>query len=430
MRRILDDHPWVLMAAIVLVSAIAAMLLVRFDQAADIQPDLNRVWLYGGTAESAISLLSAVASSAITVAGVVFSATFVTMQLASSQYTPRVVQALSRRWALHLVLGAFLGDFIYSLIVLRSIRPVGNGREEEFVPVIAVSISVIFSLVCVGVMIYYIAYGMRSLQPTFLIDSAARETIQLLENRNAIARTQREEGERSPIPTPDGPFQEILGNTPGFVQRVRFHVLLDVAEENDLVIRFDGRTGEYMLQQERLFTIWHKGSWSPHITEHVRKCVVLGPERTTDQDIDFGIRRVADILLKALSPAINDPTTAEYCLNRLCELLVMLADGPDPRPYVAGADGQLRVFWEKQSFASFVNTALGQIRFYIGHDVSLMLYTLNMLERTYRLIDDQASRIPLLVEAQRIRKNVLEVVNDEVDLARLTEAAMWIEVAS
>lgn len=414
------------MAAIVLFSTLAGMGLVRLDQVLKLNPAPSRIWLYGGTADSAISLLSAVASSAITVAGVVFSATFVTMQLASSQYTPRVVQALSRKWYLHGVLGAFLGNFIFSVIVLRAVRPASAADgTPEFTPVIAVSASVLYSIVCVGVMIYYIAYGMRSLQPTFLIDSAARETITLLEQRNRLALVQRDAGQAVPLPEFDTDPDLIRVTSPGFILRNRVQTLLEIAQQEGLQIRIESRTGTYRLQNEPLLSVWPAGKASSATMYQLSSCIMLGPERTTDQDIEFGFRRVADILLKALSPAINDPTTAEYCMNRLCELLVLFASGPAPRPYLTGTDGVVRVFWQEEDFDRYVDTALGQVRFYIGHDVSLMLYVLGMLERTARLVGGHYEEA-IVREARRLKKSIFETITDTNDRARLELASNWI----
>ncbi|MCO5223771.1 MAG: DUF2254 domain-containing protein [Thermomicrobiales bacterium] len=414
------------MAAIVLLSALAGMGLVRLDQLIQLNPSPSRVWLYGGTAESAMSLLSAVASSAITVAGVVFSATFVTMQLASSQYTPRVVQALSRKWYLHGVLGAFLGNFIFSLIVLRSVRPASSiDGTPEFTPVVAVSASVAYSIVCVGVMIYYIAYGMRSLQPTFLIDSAARETITLLTHRNQLALIQRDEGQAVPLPRFDTAPDVIRVSTPGFILRNRVETLRQIAQDEGLQVRIEARIGTYRLQNEPLLSVWPAGMVSAETMDLLAACIVLGPERTTDQDIEFGFRRVADILLKALSPAINDPTTAEYCMNRLCELLVLFASGPAPRPYLTGSDGEVRVFWLAEDFNRYVDTALGQVRFYIGHDVSLMLYVLDMLKRTAGLVGGHYEEA-IIQESRRLTESIFETISDEEDLKMLRTASSWI----
>ncbi|MGC4106538.1 MAG: DUF2254 family protein [Thermomicrobiales bacterium] len=247
--------------------------------------------------------MSAAASSAITVAGVVFSATIVTMQLASSQCTPRVIEPLSRRWYLQIVLGIFVGTFIYSLVVLRP----ASGQEPEFVPVLSVTFCVLYSVAAVGVMLYYTSYSMRSLQPSSLIDSAARETITILGHR-LVERTRHPAGiTELAVPVMEGEPWRMLVETPGFVQRVRLEQVLALARQHDLVVRMDGHFGAYILRGESVISVWPAAACTPTVQATLRRTVVLGPERTADQDIEYGVRRVADILLKALSPAINDP---------------------------------------------------------------------------------------------------------------------------
>jgi uncharacterized membrane protein len=425
-HRLMESHPWTVMAIIVLLAILLALGLVRLDQALDITPNPNQVWIYGGTAEAAISLLSAVASSAITVAGVVFSATFVTMQLASSQYTPRVVQALSRRWTLQVVLGFYLGNFVYSLIVLRSVRPVNASGAAEFVPVLSVSVCVAISIACVGVLIFYIAYGMRSLQPTFLIDSAARETVDLLRRSLAISNQQRSVPDlRLPDIDPREAwiFQLIAS---GFLQRIRIGKLRDIATEADLVVRIDGDIGSFLMQGEPVLTVAPGHRCTPDVQARIRACIIVGLERTPEQDVEFGFRRVADIMLKALSPAINDPTTATYCINRLGELTVMMASQPEEQRYLVDDADQVRVVWRAEPFARCVHTAFSQLRFYIVADVSLMRYTLEMLERTTRLVGP-AHQAVLLAEARRLRESFLASLTEPADQEAVTTAGAWID---
>jgi uncharacterized membrane protein len=160
----------------------------------------------------------------------------------------------------------------------------------------------------------------------------------------------------------------------------------------------------------------------------LRETTVLGAERTADQDIEYGIRRVADILLKALSPAINDPTTAEYALNRLCDLIVLLASGEDGMLQFADDRGRVRVLWPPDQFDRCVQTAFGQLRFYIGRDVHLMVYSLDLLQRTTTLIQP-AMRGPILEEAAKLRSVVLETVSDRKDHDRIRRAGAWIDDA-
>ena len=259
-HRFLEVHPWVILASVVLAFGLGGLGLVRLDGAVQIKPADNPPWLYGGSADTAIGVLSAIVSSAITVAGVIFSATLVTMQLASSQYTPRVVQTLMRRWYLQGVLGMFLGSFAFSLLVLRSVRPAGAEGEPEFVPVLGVSTAILIALVSVGVLIFYIIFAMRSLEPTALINSAASETITLLERSRAFTPETRVSSKVVDRP-PSGEVPVAIPATkPGFLQLIRFRNLLSVAEEADITIQITASMGRFKYPGEELAVAWPAGN--------------------------------------------------------------------------------------------------------------------------------------------------------------------------
>lgn len=419
-------HPWVLMASIVVASALMGFALIALDEQLRFQPSATRSWLYGGTPESAISLLSAVGSSAITVAGVVFSATFVTMQLASSQYTPRVLQALSDRWYLHIVLGAFLGNFMYSMVVLRSVKPEGSGAEEPFLPVIAVSLSVVYSLVCVGVLIYYITYGMKSLQPSSLIDSAARATVTLLEERARVADEQTSDigAAFNEFPQPHADAYVLTVKRPNFIVGLRLAKMTKIAEEHDLYVRVGVHIGQYALFGEPLLRIWPAAHLNEATISQLERCVWMDAERRPDQDLEFGVRRVADIMLKALSQAINDPTTAEHSLNRICDLLILISNSTKPTSASQDSQGIARVAWKQISFEEYVHTALGQLRFYIGQDVSLILYTLGMLRTTAERVRPE-HRPWIAAEARRLVETVTQNIHRQHDVELIAQGGSW-----
>ncbi len=413
------------MAIIILIAFFSALGMVQIDQALRLTPDPDRIWLYGGGADSATAVLSAVTSSAITVAGIIFSATYVTMQLASSQYTPRVVQALSRRWNLQVVLGIFLANFVYSLVVLRSVRPSTTARPEEFVPVLAVSVCVALSIACVGVLVYYITYGMHSLQPTFLINSAASETERLLE-RSRLASSKMQQGAsiEGPIAVPDD-ARILTAATSGFIQRVRFEELLAIVREADVAVSLDGNIGHFYLAGEPVMSVWPPEGCTPEIEQKVRATLSIGDERTPEQDIEFGFRRVADIMLKAISPAINDPTTAEYCINTLGNLVLLLATEDEPRRYLADDDGTVRLLWKAEPFNRCVRTAFGQLRFYAVRDASLVCYVLNAFERVTLLVPE--GRRPVLIEqAGVLRDAALAATPSAADRALINHGSAWI----
>lgn len=423
--RVVDGHRWIIMAAIIAAGLLLSLVMVRLDQALDLHPDPDQVWIYGGGADGALGVLSAVSASTITVAGVIFSATYVTMQLASSQYTPRVVQALARQSSLHLVLGLLLADFVYSLMVLRSVRPATTANPEEFVPVLSLSVCVLLSIGCVAVLVYGITAGIRALQPTSLIGAAADETMALLRRSSRLseqvntADTSGEgmfDGVGLPVPTPRG----------GFVVRIQFEHLVTVAEAEDIAVRLDADIGHYCLPGEPILTIWPADRCTPQTAAAVLRTVVFDDERTPEQDVEFGFRRVADIMLKALSAAINDPTTAIYCLNTLGNLVVLLAREGPPQRFLTDANDTVRVIWRPDPFDRCVRTAYGQLRFYALGDLVLVAYALDSLGRVVALVPANR-RGALMDEATRLRDAAMHHIHADLDRRAVQQASAWLD---
>ncbi len=425
LHRLLEKHPWLILASFVVGFSLLGMIMVRVDQGLQLDPNPEQLWLYGGSADAAMSLLSAVSSSAITVAGVVFSATFVTMQLASSQYTPRVVRALGRRWALQIVLGMFLGSFIYSLMVLRSVRPAGvdNG---EFVPVLSVSVAIVIAIASVGVLCFYIIYGMRSLEPTFLINSAAEQTRRLLQRSLSASRRARSVEQVDTSHPPDENLVAIRAERAGYLQVLQFDHLLAAACRDDVTVKVTTSVGRYCHTGEVVALAWPSQRVSAEAERRFRQGVWLGDERTAEQDIEFGFRRVADIMLKALSPAINDPTTAQYCINTLGDLVILVANEREPQRYLVDDSDMVRVIWEPEPYDLCVHTAFDQLRFYVRNDTKVATHALDTMRRVHALIPVEAQCVVQAI-AREFQQTVRENTDTEDDQRAIDRAASWLD---
>ncbi|MBW3656699.1 MAG: DUF2254 domain-containing protein, partial [Gemmatimonadetes bacterium] len=158
------DSLWFVPGGFTLVAAALAVALMRVDQRLQ-GSGPPPPWVYQGSAEGARTVLSAISSSLITVTGVIFSVTIVAVQLASSQYTPRVLRNFSSDRGNQVVLGIFISTFTYSVLVLRTARASGGGTEE-FVPRLAVTGSIVLLLLCVGALIYFIHHVTALIQVT------------------------------------------------------------------------------------------------------------------------------------------------------------------------------------------------------------------------------------------------------------------------
>ena len=426
--RFVYDNDWAIAAGLTVFGLVLAIGLVGIDHLVDLNPQSDRPWLYGGDASSAASLLSVISSSMIAVAGIIFSVNFVAVQLASSLYTPRVIRTMTRKRWLQVVLGAFLATFVYSLVVLRSIQP-ETENDAEFVPVLSVSVSILFALCCVAVLIYFVHQGARLVQPASLIEAAAQESVRIFrETPDVVAR---EEVDVSPDPHRfDLPSVGVPAVKAGYIQSIDGDVLLQVAKQQNLVIHIDRLVGEMVLQGEEVATVWPETAVDGPMLTKLQGAWRFGSERTPEQDAEFGFRRVADIALKAMSPAINDPTTTMTCIDSLCALLVSLAQefiAPyqrDEEDIAAVPDR--RVIWTSRMFDRCADISFTQVRHYAAADPVVMSHLLDMMGRVARLVPSLESEI-VTRHAVQARESALAAIRIPADRQRIEQAAKWID---
>lgn len=354
------DSLWFAPALAVAMAIILAVVAVSLP-APEIGSRMARVWLFGGGAEGARGMLSAIAGSLITVTGVVFSVTIVALQLASSQFTPRVLRSFVADRTNQVVLGIFIGTFTYSLLVLRTIRSAADDRDLH-VPQVAVLLAMILLLVSIGALIVFVNHAARSIQASVILD---RETTLSLARIAHLFPAELSEPEWHAVDAPVFPTAEgrtIEARQAGYLQMVSTDALDELADGRRLTVRMDVRVGGFVVPGQALATAWPAGLADDEVKDTVREAFHLGPERTPEQDAEYGIVEISDIALRALSPGINDPTTAMLCVDRLAELLVALARHRPPPPVRDADDGTLRFVARHTTFERAAGIAFDQVR--------------------------------------------------------------------
>src|SRR4051794_37708798 len=275
-----NGRDWVVTALMAAFGFVLAIVLVRLDDHLELNPQTERLWLYAGDSGSASTLLAAIAGATITVAGVIFSANFVTMQLASSQYTPRIIRSLTRKRRLQFVLGVFVGTFVYSIMVLRA-TSAATPAKAEFVPVISITVAMFFALASVATLVFFVHYGTMTMQPAFLIGSAAQDALRLIAEGAPLT-----DGENDPRLKYPGPVHEpstvITSTHWGYIQSLDTGMLGALAAQRDLVIRLEFSVGAAVLPGEALVTIWPDSARDADVERIVRLAFTIGSERTPE----------------------------------------------------------------------------------------------------------------------------------------------------
>jgi uncharacterized membrane protein len=362
---------WFMPTLMVLGAVLLAVALIDAESFVN-RERLAQEWprLFGAGAEGARGMLSAIAGSMITVAGVVFSITTVSFTLAASQYTSRILRTFMSDRGSQAVLGVFLGVFAYCLVVLRTIR---GGDEGVFVPTLAVLGAFLLALVAIGFLVYFIHHVASSIQASVIIHSVTHETLDTVDR----LYPERAAGAAEEPPLQDTLRVSVPSQKTGYIQALNRELLLRSAREQNTVIRMERGVGEFVFEGLPLASV-SDGHAGRELVGHINSACVVGRHATMQQDVAFGIRQIVDIALKALSPGINDTTTAIICLDHLGAILARLA-GRELGPSHLSDPGGVRVLLRTSSYSEYVTMALAQIREHARGNAAVLARLLEVL---------------------------------------------------
>jgi uncharacterized membrane protein len=380
---------WFVPAVMALLAIVLSFVLIEVDALRDVAQTDNPTALYTFGPEGARATLSVIASSMITVASLIFSITMLSLQLASSQFGPRTLGNFMQDRSNQIVLGTFIATFLYCLFVLRSVR----GTEgSSFVPHLAVAFGVLMAAASVAVLLYFIHHIATSIRIETLLEKLAVEACAAVDHvfPERLGHGQPDEAVGQPLPddfVTDS--RQIAADSDGYVQSIGGDVLMRIAAKNDLILQIAARPGVFVTKGACVIIVYPKARVSDKIDEDLRGAVVIGRDRTPYQDLEFAIRRIVELAQRSLSPGINDPTTALYCIDRLGQVLGRLADRDIPSPMRLDQSGQLRVLTEVLDLGDVTCRAFAAIARYGMTDadvVTRLVETLATLETSFPVV--------------------------------------------
>lgn len=374
-------------------------------------------WIYTGGPDGARALLSAVASSMMTVAATAFSITIIALQLAASNFGPRLLRNFMQDTGNQIVLGTFIGTFIYCLVILRTVR----GEDYVlFVPQLSVTVGIILAIASVGVLIYFIHHASTIIQASHVISGVSRDL------DDAIERLFPEQIGHSIKSRPYQPIAEIpasfesdawvvKASKTGYLQAIDNQELLKIACKHDLLLRLQFRPGQFIVRDSPLVLVYP----DHHLFAKIAKCLndafIVGDERNEQQDVEFPINQLVEVALRAISPAVNDPFTAIRCIDRLGAALSRLAQKDFPSPYRYDSKGNLRMIAEGVTFEALVDSAFNQIRQYARSDAAVTIRMLEAIATISSYARDPKHRAVLRRHAEMIFRGSRDGLPEELD---------------
>ena len=408
---------WFVPSLILAVSIALAMGLVQAHSIANSQWLARWPYLFGDSANGSREILSTIAGSMMTVVGVTFSMTLVALVLASSQYTSRILRNFMGDSVTQVVLGVLSGIFAYCLIVLRTIR---SGNEGVFVPSLAVFFAMILAMSGIGFLIFFIHHIAASIQASSIIAEVADETItavDLLFPDKIEHEPMDNQKYQTELPLAELNWQAVPARRNGYIQSVDNVALLSLARKHKTVVRMEIGVGHFVVQNETLASLTLEGPLEKDIIAALQAVYNIARHRTVYQDCTFGIRQIVDMALRALSPGINDTTTAVMCLNYLTAILARLASREIHSSHIY-EDGELRIIAIGPTFASLVAESFDQIRGSANGNIAIMTQMLDSIQTIASLTASPGRRQVLLEQVQWITELAERTIESAHDKTR------------
>jgi uncharacterized membrane protein len=419
LRRVRSTY-WFLPALMTVAAVFLSLLLTAVDRSVREVPAWLG-WAYGGGAEGARALLSAVAGSMITVVSVTFSVMVVALTVSSQHFGPRLLRSFMRDRPAQLVLGTFTGTFAYCLMVLRTVQGDDGESYEPFIPHFAVSGAVVLALAAVGALIYYVHHVALSMQVTEITRRIGHEL------EYAIARlypdrigAEAQPG-RSHPPTAPADAERVIAATSGYVQNVDDNALFALGRERETTIWLEATPGDFVAKGDVLALVHPAANGEGKSAAAIIDAYVIGSERSLEQDAGFAVQQLVEIALRALSPGVNEPFTAITVVDWLSGSLAALAQRQIPAATRTDRSGRVHIVALPRTFASLVREAFEPIALQAGRTPAVMARLLDALTRLATMAQRHEDRQAIADLGRTILTTTMRDVEDDAQRSRLAE---------
>jgi uncharacterized membrane protein len=371
LRESLLFLPAVMLAA----SIVVALVLGQIDSHHESRP---LPWTFTFAPSTASTLLGTIAGAMITTAGVVFSLLVVTLQLASGQFSPRVLRGFWRDQFGQVLIGLLLSTFAFCVLALARLDP--NAKRA---PALTVMFALLLSLASVVFIVVYLDRISRRQYVGNIVARVAGETLDLVRELPYGRHVGMRVGEPVPVPDVAALGEPFIVRSPGdgWVQQISHRAVIAGAPAGG-VIRLETRVGGYLVRDTPIASIWPPPAEPGGAAGLIRAAVILGPARTMQQDIDFGLRQLNDVALRALSPAVNDPTTAIEVILRVGSIMRPLVLAELPAQSVRDPAGRVLLTPFDLDHGEYIGHAFDQLRLYAAPHPQVLM----ALARTQRML--------------------------------------------
>jgi len=346
---------WIIPIIAVLLQQFVGRLLQGLDQRLGLS-------FLGFGIDGAKALFNAVITFSLSFIVFTFGSLLIAIQVSSGQYTPRIIATtLLRNNVIRYTVGLFVFTFLFAIR--------GLNQTEGTVHQLVVFVTGLLGLICLAAFLYLIDYSARFLRPVSLMANVAEQGLAVIDN--VYGEELYSEAKPAMLKIDAGPVDRIIlhHGTSAIITAINKRRLTAEAQKANGVIEFAPHVGDFLGKDEPLFLL--HGSASIIDERILRGSVIFGGERTLEQDPLFAFRILVDIAIKALSAAINDPTTAVLAIDQLQRLLRRAGRRELRTTYVLGQDGTVRLILRTPNWEDFVHLTFTEIRAYGASNIQI-----------------------------------------------------------
>ncbi|GAA2151896.1 DUF2254 domain-containing protein [Kitasatospora kazusensis] len=354
-------------------------------------------------AGAAKSVVSTVSSAMLTFIGVVFSISLVSLQMAASQFSPRVLRLYVRSRLTKATFSACLATFLFTLLVQLSYEDTTDPAQVTSVPVASTLVALLLVLLSLGLFVLYVQATLRLLRVPHVIDRVTGESLAVIAHYRWMAP------EAGAPPAGPGEAVTLLHEgRSGVLRDIDVARLVRVARRHGTVLHLVPRIGDFVTPGTPTVRV---AGGSPPRPRRIASALNIGVDRTMHQDLSFGFRQLVDIAIRALSPAVNDPTTAVQALDRIHQLLAMLVRYPFGELVCRDRDGVVRLVQPVPDWQRVVDLAFTEIRICGAGQPQVTRRLTAALDDLLRLTEEDR-RPALLLQRELLARAVAEHVPD------------------
>jgi uncharacterized membrane protein len=353
-------------------------------------------------------ILAGIAASIMTVVSIVFAILLMTLTLASMQFSPRIIVSFSRDRVTQWTLGIFLGTFSYCMAAL----PTAHSLPHPFAPVATVLGAMVLALVCVGLLLFFIHHISQAISVNHIVDRIAEETEAIIDELMPRPRHPDRLHRAAPL-RPDASDVAVMSTDSGYIRYIDKKRVIAVAKHYHVSIRVLRRVGQFVPAGIPLAMVSKGNRLPPAGAGELLAALDIGPTRTLQQDVEFGVLQIVDVALKAISPAVNDPTTAITCVDQLSRILIRFASREPPEDLLYDPPGIVRASIGWIHFERLLEAAFEQIRMCSKTDVAVGLLLLRALGDIAASTPDPELRRILVVHGMRVVAGCAEKLGEE-----------------